>query len=267
MKEKNVFNQWKLVRAQRYWRQKQIDAITEAVHAFQPEGDSREARVFGFVAIYLAFIAQYLEDAVQPDIDKAEQRLNKLHELVGEAPVDHDLAHSLGVFEAANITGMAVAELLTRAQRALSHSTALTLGQYSGIGLPLYSNDAGEDLVVACLQTGDAAISAMALNIKRCASLATTYDVRAENVLQFLTPSISSYANALTMTTSARAFMKTAQLVNQPLSKDGVFENDPAHNAQTKEIQVARALAAGIAADIIIANTQTGELWNVQCLN
>lgn len=267
MKEKNVFNQWKLVKAQRYWRQKQIEAITEAVNAFQSEGDSKEARIFGYAAIYLAFIAQYLEDVVKPDIEAAERLLNKLPDLIGEAPVDHNLAHSLGVFEAANITGLAVAELLTRAQRALSHSTALTLGQHSGLGLPMFSNDSGEDLFVACMETSDAAVSILAQNIKRCASQTEIYDVRAENVLEFLTPSISSYANAVTMTTSARAFMKTAQLVNQPLGKEGVFENDPAHNLQTKEIQVARALAAGSAADIIIANIQTGELWNVQCLN
>ena len=267
MKEKNVFTQWKLVRSQRYWREKQIQEITEAVKDFQPEGDSREARIFGFAAIYFAHIAKLLEDAVEAEINKAVQHLNGLHALVGEAPVDYALSFSLGVFEAANTTGMVVAELLCRAQRALTHATALTLGEQNSIGLPLFANDSGEDLIVACAETSPAALAGMWDSVRRCRALCETYFVRAENVLQFLTPSISSYVNAVTMTTSARVFKAGAELANQPFAVAGIFDNDPAHNSQTKEIQIARALVAGSVADIINSKIQNGELWNIQFLN
>lgn len=267
MKENNVFNQLRLIKAQRNLRQKQIDSVAEAVCSFIPHGKHKEAKVFEHLAMYLAFIAQYLEDAWQNKIAETELRLNKLHELVGEAPVDACLAQSLGVLQGANITGFVVSELLSRAQSALNHSTALTVGQHSRMGLPLFANDGGEDLVVACLDAQETAIPELARRVKRCLTLATKYEVDSVSVVEFMTPSISSYVNAVTMNSSAVAFLQTAKLLNQPFAEKGVFDKDLAPNSQEKEIQIARALAAGIAADIIISNIHNEELWNIQFLN
>ncbi len=82
-----------------------------------------------------------------------------------------------------------------------------------------------------------------------------------------MTPSISSYVNAVTMNSSAVAFLQIAKLLNQPFTEKGVFEIDLAKDSQETEVQIARALAAGIAADIVISNIHNEELWNIQFLN
>ncbi len=267
MKEKNVFNQWKLVKAQRYWRQKQIEAINQAVNDFQPEGNSPEARIFGYAAVYLAFIAQFLEDAVNQRLSAVEQDLNDISSLVGETPVDATLSRSLGVFDGVNDTGMVASELLVRAQRALNNSTQLTLAQFSGLGLPLFSNDGGVDLYVACAEISNQGLESGINSLKRCLTITGTYAERAKAVEEFLSPSISSYAGAVSMKTSADAFLETAKMLNQPVTDAGVFDNDPAHHAKTKEIQIARIYAAGIASNIVNTHLKNGELWNVQFLN
>lgn len=267
MKEKNVFNQWKLVKAQRYWRQKQIDAITEAVNEFQPEGNSVEARIFGYAAIYLAFIAQFIEKVLDARLDVAEQQLNEIPTLVGDTPVDANLSRSLGVFDGANDTGLVVSELLVGAQRALNNATQLTLGQHSGLGLPLFSHDGGVDLYVACAEISKQGLTSGIASLKKCLSITKTYASRAQAVEEFLSPSISSYASAVSMVTSANAFLETAKMLNRPVTNAGVFENDPAHQVKTKEIQVARIYAAGVASSIINTHLKNGELWNVQFLN
>ncbi len=267
MKEKNVFNQLRLVKMQRRLRQEQIDSVGGAVCSFESQGKHKEAKIFEHLAMYLAFIAGHVEDCMQGKIVDAEVRLNKLHELVGEAPVDACLAQCLGVLQGANLTGQVSSELLARAQSALNHSTALTLSQYSRMGLPLFANDSGEDLVVACLDAQETAIPELARRVKRCLTLATKYEVDSANVVEFMTPSISSYVNAVTMNSSAVAFLQMAKLINQPFTEKGVFDKDQAPDSQDKEIQIARALAAGIAADIIISNIHNEELWNIQFLN
>lgn len=224
MKEKNVFNQWKLVKAQRYWRRKQIEAIQEAVNDFEPAGNSAEARIFGYAAVYLAYIAGFLEDALGSALAWAEKELNEIPELAGDAPVDANLSRSLGVFDAANDTGMVVAELIVCAQRALNNSAQLTLGEQRGLGLPLFSNDGGVDLYVACAELGKPGLSSAIEGLKRCLTITTTYAARAQAVEEFLTPAISSYVSALSMKTSADAFLETAKMLNQPVTEMGVFE-------------------------------------------
>lgn len=252
---------------QRNLRHKQIDSVAGAVCSFVPKGKNHAAKVFEHLAMYLTIIAQYVEDTMQSKIADTEVQLNKLHELVGEAPVDACLAQSLGLLQGANIVGQVSTELLSRAQTALNHASALTLGQHPGIGLPLFANDSGEDLVVACLDTRESAIPELARTVKKCLTLTTKYEVDSQNVVEFMTPSISSYVNALTMNSSAVAFLQIAKLLNQPFTEKGVFEIDLAKDSQEKEIQVARALAAGIAADIVISNIHNEELWNIQFLN
>jgi hypothetical protein len=267
MKEKNVFNQWKLVKAQRYWRQKQIDAITEAVNDFQPQGNSPESRIFGYAAIYLAFIAQFIEKELDSRLVSAENELNEIPTLAGDSPVDANLSRSLGIFDGANDAGIVVAELIMCAQRALNNATQLTLAQFGGLGLPLFSNDGGVDLYVACSEISKQGLNSAIANLKKCLSITTTNASRAQAVEEFLTPSISSYAAAVSMKTSADVFMETAKMLNQPVTDAGVFENDPAHHAKTKEIQIARIYAAGVASGIINTHLKDGQLWNVQFLN
>lgn len=267
MKEKNVFNQLKLVIAQRYWRQKQIEAIQDAVNDFQPAGNSAEARIFGYAAVYLAYIARFLESALAFALDSAEKQLNEIPELAGDAPVDANLSRSLGVFDAANDIGMVAAELIVRAQRALNNAAQLTLGEQRGLGLPLFSNDGGVDLYVACAEISKPGLSSAIESLKRCLTITSTYAARAQAVEEFLTPSISSYAGALSMKTSADVFLETAKMLNQPVTAMGVFEDDPAHHAKTQEIQIARIYAAGVCSNIINTHLKNGELWNVQFLN
>ena len=267
MKEKNVFNQWKLVKAQLYWRQKQIDTITETVHEFQPQGNSAEARIFGYVAIYLAYIAQFIEKELESCLAAAEKEMNQIPNLAGDAPVDASLSRCLGIFDAATDTGMVVSELLARAQRATSNATLLTLGQCGGIGLPLFSNDGGVDLYVACAEISKQGLNSAIADLKKCLKLTKTYASRAQSVEEYLSPSISSYASAVSMVTSANIFVETAEMLNQPVTDAGVFENDPAHHAKTKEIQVARIYAAGVASGIINNHLKNVELWNIQFLN
>lgn len=267
MKEKNVFTQWKLARSQRYWRDRQMLEITEAVKDFLPAGDSKEARIFGYAAIYFAHVMKFLEDLMETEMASAVRHLNGLPGLVGEGQFDYALSYSLGVFEASNITGLVAAQLLSKAQRALTHASTLTLGQNEMTGLPMFANDSGEDLVVACTEISPAAISGLAQSTKNCVQLCEKYSERAKNVLEFLTPSISSYVNAVTMDCSAKAFKKTAIMVNNVFSPDGIFEEDPAHNSQEQEVQIARALVAGSVADIINNNIQNGELWQTPSLN
>lgn len=267
MKEYTVFNQLRLIKMQRSLRHKQIDSVAGAVCSFVPKGNRKEAKVFEHLAMYLTIIAQYVEDTMEGKIADTEVQLNKLHELVGEAPVDACLAQSLGVLQGANIIGQVSAELLSRAQTALNHATALTFGQHSCVGLPLFANDAGEDLVVACLDTHETVIPELARTVKKCLTLTTKYEVDSQNVVEFMTPSISSYVNAMTMNSSAVAFLQIAKLLNQPFTDKGVFEIDRAKESQEKEVQIARALAAGIAADIVISNIHNEELWNIQFLN
>lgn len=267
MKEKNAFNQLKLAQGQHYWRQKQIDTITEAANQFEPAGESKQVKIFVFATVYLAFIAQFLENALKVEVESTQQSLNKLPELVSEEQIDCCISTCLGSYEAANAIGLVVTELLTKAHRCMTHATALALGQDQYSGLPLFANDSGEDLVIACMETGETALAGMARNVKKCIALAEKNEVRAQNVQEFLTPSISSFVNACTMTSSAAAFKKAALIANQPFELSGIFENDPSHNAQTKEIQIGRALAAGYAADVIISNLQNIELWNEQSLN
>ena len=266
MKEYNVLNQLRLIKAQRRLRQNQIDSVAGAVCSFVPEGKHKEAKIFEHLAMYLAFIAQFVEDSMSSKIADAEARVNKINELVGEAPVDACLAQCLGILQGANITGKVVSELLFKAQCALNHSTALTFNIRS-LGLPLFANDGGEDLVVACLETGETAIPELARRVKRCLTLATKYEVDSVNVVEFMTPSVSSYVNAITMNSSAASFLESAKLLNQPLGEKGVFDNDMARDSQEKEVQLARILAAGTAADIIISNIHNEELWNIQFLN
>ncbi len=153
MKEYTVFNQLRLIKMQRSLRHKQIDSVAGAVCSFVPKGKNKQAKVFEHLAMYLTIIAQYVDDTMQSKIADTEAQLNKLHELVGEAPVDACLAQSLGLLQGANIVSQVSNELLSRAQTALNHASALTLGQHPGVGLPMFANDAGEDLVVACLDT------------------------------------------------------------------------------------------------------------------
>jgi len=69
------------------------------------------------------------------------------------------------------------------------------------------------------------------------------------------------------MNSSAVAFLQIAKLLNQPFTDKGVFDNELARDSQEKEVQIARVLAAGTAADIIISNIHNEDLWNVQFLN
>lgn len=267
MKERNVFNQLKLLKSQRFWRQKQYHSLMGIVCTFRQEGNSKEAKVFEHLAVYLAFIAQFMEDSVQEKINHAEKQLSEIHSLVGEAPVDACLAQVLGVIEGANVIGGVSAELLIRAQRALSNATTMVLGRTSQQGLPMFANDPSEELLLACAQARESAVPGMADIVKRCIAQSTKHQVRAANVVEFLSPSVSSYVNAMAMSTAANAFHGAARFLNQPFSEKGIFDADPAQNSQAAETQIARSLAAGHAADVILAHIQEEDLWNVQFLN
>jgi hypothetical protein len=267
MKERNVYNQLKLLKAQRFWRQKQYHSMMGAVCSFEQDGASKAARVFEHQAVYLAFIAHRLEASVQERLNQTEKHVSEIHSLVGESPVDACLAQALGVIEGLNIIGGISADLLMRAHRALNNATAMVLGRTSQQGLPMFANDPSEDLLIACAQTRESAVPGMADIVKRCIEQATKHNVRAANVVEFLSPSISSYVNAVSMSTSANAFQEIAQFLNQPFSEKGNFDGDPAENSQAAEFQIARALAAGHAADVILAHIQEEDLWNIQFLN
>lgn len=267
MKERNVFNQLKLLKAQRFWRQKQYHSLMGAVCSFEQEGHSKAARVFEHQAVYLAFIAHRVEACVQEKLNQAEKQVSEIHSLVGEAPVDACLAQALGVVEGINIIGGISAELMMRAHRALNNATAMVLGHTSRQGLPMFANDPSEDLLIACAETRECAMPGMGDLVKKCIERANKYHVRAANVVEFLSPSVSSYVNAVSMSTSAHAFQEIAKFLNQPFSEKGVFDDDPAENSQAAELQIARALAAGHAADVILAHIQEDDLWNVQFLN
>ncbi len=267
MKEYNVINQLRLIKTQRSLRQKQIESVEGAVCSFDCRSKYTKARIFERLAMYLATIAQFVEDTVKSKIADAEVRMTKLHELVGEAPFDACLSQSLGELQSANIVGQVTAQLLSRAQSALNNAAAINMSSLSQQGLPLFANDAGEDLFVACLDASETTIPELARRVKKCLTLATKYEVDSVSVVEFITPSISSYINAVTMNSSATAFLQSAKLLNQPFTEKGVFENDHAKDSQEKETQIARALAAGIAADLIIDNIHNENIWDIQFLN
>jgi len=166
-----------------------------------------------------------------------------------------------------NEVGGVAAQILMRAQRALNHAATLSLGQNTQQGLPLFANDPSEDLLAACAEASECEVPRLAEITKRCLATATRHHVRSTNVMEFLTPSISSYANAVSMNTSAEALLGTADLLNDSFTEKGGFAKDRVAGPYTKETTIALALAAAHASDVILANIQEADLWNIQCLN
>jgi len=267
MKESNLVSQVTLVKLQRACRQRQIDELTDAIHRLELDGDRPQTRILSYTAIYLVYIAQRLENTVNNSLAELTTRIETLQELCGEQQVDYAIAGGFGVCQGVNVVGKVTSQILSLAVQFLSQSAALALGQSRYRGLPLFGNDLSEDLPAACLQAHESSIPAMELIVKTLRQEALEYEVRAQNIFDMMEVSIASVSGAEAMTSSAHFFMVIAEVLSQPFTGSGVFDNDPAGGAGSTEVRIARALAAGNAAAIVSEEVRLKERGRNLCLN
>lgn len=261
MKESNLLSQLALVETINKGRQSQIDAISVAVFAFQPEPNSQPSRLYSNLAVYLSFFAQWIEKEIGHGMMQLGE-LKNLPNYAGEGQVDFRLAHSLGVLEGLNQLGVLSSSLIGHAQSALSKASLFEMARNRNADLPLFSSTMKDELYTD-LHASTRAVAEQQILCKDSLERSTAYELQCEHdnfeCEMAFAPICASACEQLV----SAALKRMAQLANQPFSAQKMFDNDPAGHISGSEIVTARAMAAGIAAGVITSYIKTKLPWSM----
>lgn len=267
MKEANIVSQLSLVEAMSKGRQSQLDAISVAISAYRSDKNNRQSKIFTFVAVYMQFLAQWLEKEVARELMTIQSELKQLHTFPSEEQIDYRLAHVLGILEGLNTLGIVSHELISRSQSALHKATFLGLINAEIPGLKAYGDKKNDEIYLASQEASDNSRLTMVSLVRMAKTCALKHYQQCEMDEERVDLALSPIASATTARVIADILNQLASVCTQPFDEKRIFDNDPSFNAVTDETTIARALAAGAAADIILTYVRRGDRFGVLLLN
>jgi hypothetical protein len=266
MKERNVLRQRLLVEAIKRHRHLQIEDVSDAIAAFPSEPLHPQTKTYLNAALYLAFLAIWLEKKIEMELNHLTAMTN-VSDFPGEANVDYRVAGCFGVIEGVTQLGEISSELISQSQRALCKAGLIALCEDEKRQLKAFDDSGADELSAAMLEATTPTIAKTKTLVSKCGLLTRFFEKRCKNALEIADVSVSSTYSTTGAMIIARALTLLAQVLERPFSA-GAFDNDPHTDSNCLEdVQIGRAMAAGITADVVSAYIRKRITWVSVSLN